>query len=351
MSELQLGLLGIGILVVVGVLAYNKVQEKRLKRQAEEVFGSRHDDVLMGGTSGGAVPGRPAATAERLEPTFSAPPPERGEASGMLDPRIDFIAILETDKAVAGEVISTAIVDGPANPAKAVSWECYNRQTASWEPLAAAGEYMVLRAGMQLADRKGAVSEQELTDFTAVAQAVAAAIGASSTLAETDAALQRARQLDALCADVDVQIGLNLITRSGGAPGTRIRALAEAHGLALERDGRFHRRDENGLELYTLCNMEAAAFSAEGMKALSTNGLTLLFDVARVPGGIVTFDRFVEFTRTLADALSAAIVDDNRQPLDDAALGKIRAQLQALYASMEQQGIPAGGPLALRLFS
>jgi hypothetical protein len=49
--------------------------------------------------------------------------------------------------------------------------------------------------------------------------------------------------------------------------------------------------------------------------------------------------------------LSAAIVDDNRQPLDDAALGKIRAQLQALYASMENQGIPAGSPLALRLFS
>ena len=62
-------------------------------------------------------------------------------------------------------------------------------------------------------------------------------------------------------------------------------------------------------------------------------------------------DRFVEFTRALADALSAAIVDDNRQPLDDAALGKIRAQVQALYARMENQGIEAGSPLALRLFS
>lgn len=351
MSELQLGLLGIGILVVVGVLAYNKLQERRLKRQAEEVFGSRHDDLLMGGRSGGTAPGRPAGTAERLEPTFSAPPAERGEASRMLDPRIDFIATLESDKAVAGGAISTAIVDSLANPAKAVSWECYNPQTANWEPLAAVGEYKMLRAGLQLADRKGAVSEQELIDFGVMAQAVAQVIGASSMLAETGAALQRARQLDALCVDVDVQIGLNLITRSGGVPGTRIRALAEAHGLVLERDGRFHRRDENGLELYTLCNMEAAAFSAEVMKELSTNGLTLLFDVARVPGGIATFDRFVEFTRALADALSAAIVDDNRQPLDDAGLGKIRAQLQALYASMEQQGIPAGGPLALRLFS
>jgi FtsZ-interacting cell division protein ZipA len=353
MSELQLGLLGIGVLVVAGVLIYNKLQEARLKRQAEEVFGSRHDDVLLSGKSGDRVSAsqRPSAPDERIEPTLSAPPAERGETSGMLDPSIDFIATLEADKAIAGEAISTAIVDNLAAPAKAVSWECYNRQTARWEPLDAAGEYDRLRAGLQLADRKGAVSQQELSDFATMAQAVAEAIGANSTPPETGAALQRAQQLDALCADVDVQIGLNLITRGGPVRGTRIRALAEAHGLVLERDGRFHRRDDSGMELFSLCNMEEAAFSAEGMKELATKGLTLLFDVARVPGGIVAFDRFVEFTRALAEALSAGIVDDNRQPLDDAGLGKIRAQLQALYAGMENQGIPAGSPLALRLFS
>jgi len=351
MSELQLGLLGIGILVVVGVLVYNKLQERRLRREAGEAFGSRHDDVLMGGKTGGVAPGRPAAAPERVEPTFSTPPAESAETSGVLDAGIDFIATLEAATAVTGEAISTAIVDASTATAKAVNWECYNRQSASWEPLAAGGEYGTLRVGLQLADRKGAVSEQELAEFGAMAQAVAESIGANCTLTEAAAGLQRARQLDALCADVDVQIGLNLITRSGGAPGTRIRALAEANGLVLERDGRFHRRDDTGLELFSLCNSEQAAFSAEGMKTLSTKGLTLLFDVARVPGGIATFDRFVEFTRALADALSAAIVDDNRQPLDDAALGKIRAQLEGLYESMEQQGIPAGGPLALRLFS
>jgi hypothetical protein len=306
----------------------------------------------MGEKTGGPEPRhQPAIASERIEPTFAPPQAERGDASGVLDPRIDCIATLETGTAVAGEAISTAIVDSPVSAAKAINWECYNRQTARWEPLAATGEYGMLRIGLQLADRKGALSEQEFTDFGAMAQAVAEAIGASCTLPESAAALRRARQLDALCADVDVQIGLNLITRSGGAPGTRIRALAEANGFILERDGRFHRRDDTGLELYTLCNSEEAAFSAESMKTLSTQGLTLLFDVARVPGGIATFDRFVAFTRVLADALSAAIVDDNRQPLDEAGLGKIRAQLDVLYESMEKQGIPAGSALALRLFS
>jgi len=348
MSELQLGLLGIGVLVVIGVLVYNKLQETRLKRNAEETFGSRHDDVLLGGQ---ITPRRPASSIERVEPTLSEALGVSVAASGKLDRVIDFIAILETQNAVAAEAISAALVDSPANPAKAVDWEGYNRLKGGWEPLDAAGEYEKLRAGLQLADRKGAASRQDLADFTAMVQAVAVAVGASCTLGEPDPALQRAQQLDALCADVDVQIVLNLIARGGLFPGTGIRAFAEANGLALEQDGRFCRRDESGLELYALSNSDAPAFSPEGMKTLAAKGLTLLFDVARAPGGIATFDRYVEFTRALAEALSAGIVDDNRQPLDEAALGKIRKQLQALYASMEQQGIPAGGPLALRLFA
>ena len=351
MSELQIGLLGIGVLVVAGVLVYNKVQEARIRRETGEIFVSHHDDVLLEGTGGDSASQRPASPLERIEPTLSPAPVNAGMTSGVLDERIDFIATLEADLAVRGDAVSAAIVDSLAKPGKAVHWECYNQQTARWEPLAATGEYKRLRAGLQLADRTGAASQQELADFSTMARTVAEAIDARSILPEPGPALQRAQQLDTLCADVDVQIGLNLISRGSAVPGTRIRALAEAQGLVLERDGRFHRRDEAGLELYTLCNMEEVAFSAEGMKELATKGLTLLFDIARVPGGIGAFDRFVEFTRGMAESLSAGVVDDNRQPLDDAALAKIRAQLQALYASMEEQGIPAGSPLALRLFS
>lgn len=345
MSELQLGLLGIGVLVVVGVLLYNKVQEFRLKRQSEAAFGSSHDDVLLG-EKGAAR--RSAGSAARVEPTLSEEP---GRASGLLNERIDFIATLETPDAVPGEAISAAIVDSSANPAKAVTWEGYNGQTANWELLATVGQYQRLRAGLQLADRKGAASEQDLAEFRALVQGVADNLRGVCAVPEPMEALKRAQLLDSLCADVDVQIGLNLVSRGGPVLGTRIRAFAEAHGLALESDGRLRLRDDAGLELYSLCNLDQPAFSAENMKALATNGLTLLFDVARVPGGMSTFDRYVEFARALAEALPARIVDDNRQPLDAAGLGKIRTQLQALYASMEQQGIPAGSPLALRLFS
>ena len=47
MTELQMGLLGLGALAVVGVLGYNKWQEARQRKQAESVLKASHPDVLL----------------------------------------------------------------------------------------------------------------------------------------------------------------------------------------------------------------------------------------------------------------------------------------------------------------
>jgi hypothetical protein len=47
MSELQLGLLIVGALAVAGVIFYNRIQERRVRRTAEQAFTSRHADVLL----------------------------------------------------------------------------------------------------------------------------------------------------------------------------------------------------------------------------------------------------------------------------------------------------------------
>ena len=87
MSDLQFGLLAIGAVVVIAVLAYNKWQEARFRREAERHLTSRHDDVLMGTAKDRAAErGVPAATVERpqsarsgegsrerIEPTFDDP--------------------------------------------------------------------------------------------------------------------------------------------------------------------------------------------------------------------------------------------------------------------------------------
>jgi hypothetical protein len=47
MSDLQIGLLAVGAVVVAGVVAYNLAQERRARRSAEKAFGSAHADVLL----------------------------------------------------------------------------------------------------------------------------------------------------------------------------------------------------------------------------------------------------------------------------------------------------------------
>ena len=73
MSELQVGLLGVGAVIVAAVFLYNKWQERRYRRQAEVGFASRHEDVLMrsgGGAGQGTLP--TPSESDRIEPVLVA---------------------------------------------------------------------------------------------------------------------------------------------------------------------------------------------------------------------------------------------------------------------------------------
>jgi hypothetical protein len=51
MTELQMGLIGLGIIAVAGVLTYNKWQEARHRRQAEGMLEDGLPDVLLDDSS------------------------------------------------------------------------------------------------------------------------------------------------------------------------------------------------------------------------------------------------------------------------------------------------------------
>jgi len=133
--------------------------------------------------------------------------------------------------------------------------------------------------------------------------------------------------------------------------GTKIRALAEAHGLVMGDDGAFHARDEAGNTLFALCNLEPVLFAAEQMRDLHTSGLTLVIDVPRVANGVAAFDRMMQQAMVFAEALHGSVVDDNRAPFGPDATAVIRAQIQQFQTEMANQDVPAGSPLAMRLFS
>jgi hypothetical protein len=370
MSELQLGLVGIGIAVVLAVIGYNKWQEAKLRRRAEGSFGSRHHDVLLREAPSEEPEPVPTANSRadpafspegRVEHTLGEPGPataaprtlEPPPPTATLDPLVDCIIELACARPVAGTDVAyhaRGLVDETL--VKPVHWEGQEEARDAWGPIGADGRYRRLRAGLQLVDRSGAVGAEDLLAFCGSVQEVALAIGAEADLPDTDAALKRAQALDRFCAEVDIQIGLSVIgSESHTFAGSKIRALAESNGLSIGRDGRYHRIGEDGIEVFALGNLEPMPFHAETMKTLQTRGITALFDVPRVPPSTAAFRRFVDFAHQLEQSLGGVLVDDNRKPIGQAALEAISQQLEQIHRRMDAQGIPAGSPVALRLFS
>jgi len=164
--------------------------------------------------------------------------------------------------------------------------------------------------------------------------------------------LERAQAIDRFCVDVDVLIGLNVVARGEGAVNlTRIVREAESSGMMLGVDGVFQLLDSRGEPLYVLCNHDAEPFTAMAVEGQTSQGVTLQFDVPRVPDGLKVFDGMVAFGRKIANEVGGILVDDNLRPLTDTGIEKIRTQLAQIYQRMEARGVPSGSRRALRLFS
>ena len=328
MSELQIGLLAIGALVVAGVLAYNRVQERGARREAEQAFRSGHPDVLLEGTAA-----RSAPLPEAPRTSARAAPPD---ASTQPDDRIDYVVTL-----VLEHPGTQAVIDE--------QWKPIERRHAPRALLAGSADGRTWRAGLQLVSRDGPLGEADLIEFRSSVETLAASLGAGVSAPEMRAAVEAARDLDEFCAEADIQVVVHV--NGGPFPGTKIRAAAEASGLALEPDGKFALRDDQQRLLYTLGARDGTAFSATTMRDAAPQALTLALDVARAPDTRRSFESMTRLAQQLASLLGGSIVDDKGNTLDTRAVAAIAQQLDAVRGRLEARGVPPGGPSALRLFS
>jgi FtsZ-interacting cell division protein ZipA len=271
----------------------------------------------------------------------------------LLDPRLEFIVTMELVEPVSSRQILQSQRDVLQRLSRPVHFVAFNERSREWVRLRSDTEILVRRlcVGLQLVNRLGPVSDGDVAIFSGAMQALADELMAVADMPSTRV-LDQAAEIDRFCAAVDLEIGLNLVSRGLPFPGTKIRALAEAAGMVLGLDGMFTRHDDDGHPLFSLQNYESAAFSAETLRTMSTHGLTFLLDVPRVEHGERVFQQMVELARRFGETLQGSLVDDNRQPLGDAQLEHIRREfIGKPQATMQSFGMPAGSPQALRLFS
>lgn len=268
----------------------------------------------------------------------------------LLAPSVDYIAAFESMEPVAGDQIMQWQGQLLRLIGKRIGLAGFNDQENVWEVCRDGTGYRRIRIGAQLADRNGPLGEPALDAFHDAMQCFADEITAVADLPPKRAALEAARRLDAVCAQVDIQVGVNVISGAVAFQGTKIRALAEAAGLVIGTDGAYVRRDEEGNLLWSLL-AHGAPFRSDTMRTLSLNGLTFLLDVPRVANGDRVFNHMVEVARRFAETLQGQLVDDNRRPITEQFLTPIRRQIAQFQATMGEQGLPAGSPVAQRLFA
>ncbi|MEO8004831.1 MAG: cell division protein ZipA C-terminal FtsZ-binding domain-containing protein [Betaproteobacteria bacterium] len=398
MSDLQIGLAMLGVLIVGSVVGFNWLQERKFRRRGQETFSNRPEDVLLARTSAPMAP--PAPARDEMDEARIEPSMEPRTEPGM-EPQLDTVVpgnvapAASWYGAAAAPTIATQMAPVAATGIAAlksqelpqseldyiaeiragdflaldklvelpnklpdrhhrISFAGLSHRTKSWEPMVAGdARYTSARVALQLVDRTGPVSDQQLRRFGEAVQSTASEMAAIAELPEYAPALQQALALDGFCTDVDVLVGINVIANGNQVfHGTKIRALAEAAGLQLQGNGVFLCRDDHGGVLFSLDNQESEQpFVADRIRNMTTPGITFLLDVPRVPDGLRVFDTMVAMSRSFAESLDGTLVDDNRALLNDPGLDRIRAQLRAIYGRMNLHGIEAGSALALRLFS
>ncbi|MBA0915949.1 MAG: cell division protein ZipA C-terminal FtsZ-binding domain-containing protein [Nitrosospira sp.] len=388
MSDLQISLVVIGGAVVVGVALFNWVQQRRFRRSAEEAFGHKHEDVLLepdvsieeGGriepqlgkevlqefqtemSVGIAEQGIDAGEAAEFPQADATPKVavpilaeqkaiEAGGAGG-----IDYIVNIQSDALIAPSGL-TAVLLRKFDFGKPVHWLGQRDSGASWEEITVeinegGGGYTKLKGCLQMVDRSGPVSEVNLSEFFDMVKNFSTHMNAIADLPDIRHAHAQAVALDQFCAEVDVMVSINIISKDGGAfTGTKIHALAEASGLKLETEGAFSYRDESGAVLFSLNNFDSAPFLPDNMRTFTTHGVTFLLDVPRVKNGERVFDQMMHLAGIFSTTLGGMLVDDNRISLTDSGIVKIKQHLGSMQDMMRARNILAGGEISLRLFA
>ncbi len=343
MSELQLGLLIVGALAVVGVLLYNRLQERSVRHKAEQAFASRHADVLLAQASGRREPSvAPAVT--RRDDDVAGPPEE-----DLPDGRLDYVIELSAETPIAAALVLEGWQGIERRFARRVLLAALD-DDSRWRRIGAGlpGRYLRWRAALQLVSRSGVTGEGELVEFRSEIETLAARTGATVSAPEMRPALDAARELDRECVDADIQVAFHVVIPQSGNSGVhKVETALDGEGLAGQGNGRWTRLDASGNELYGVTTDQRVGGTGAG----DVFRLTVTMDVPRTPELKRSYESMVLLVRDLTKALDGTLEDDNGRILDEHALSAIGAQIEVVRERLERRGFPPGGALALRLFS
>lgn len=356
MSDLQLALLALAAVLLVALYGYGKWQERQAVKKMDESLRGGVGDALLQTRAPEAEAAR--ARAQRIEPRLSLPDeaPDAGphapaplaltglSSAWSEDPLLDCVLELRCAHAVDGVSIIDAAV--PLSrlrlplPVFLVAWDARAQQ---WVQPDRFGFYSELLVAVQMANRRHALSDIEASRFVAAVEQLALALDADFDPPEVSRIVALAQDLDRLCAQFDVQIGLTLEASNGTWDAQALDAAAADAGLIKTGVGQWQRPADGTAGGAPLFSLRCAALPAER--------IALELDVPLAPPAAAPLNALFAAAEQIAARLGARIVDDNGRAIHPGSLPAVADQLDKLYAAMRAAGIEPGSARAQRLYA
>lgn len=365
MGSLQLALAVLGGLVLAAVIAYNTISEHRqrprtvdAKRGGQESGSQNREPELGLGVAGFSL------AEERTEPVLdgggavaaSAVPRAAVAAGfpGQLQHATDALVPIALDgRIVDGVTVLAAMPTTCRAGGKPYLIEAQAEGGSGWEQPVGGQRYQALRAGVLLANRRGALNEIEFSEFIIKLQQFADAIGAELEIPDMATEVARARELDDFASGHDA--GLEFFIRTNHSPWSPGFVIQHATDLGFVQErvpGRMGWPSDDGQEIVLELNLgDGVTELDDELMGHSIRQVSLSFDVPRVPAEQAPYVLLCQLSEQLAQRLGGWVTDDSGRALEPAFLDEIGIDVGQLYAELEDAGLAAGSAAALRVFN
>jgi len=347
MNDLAIALASLGGVVLAGVIAHGAWSARNAgpKRASQPSPREEPREPVLAEPTLVDDPAPAGPDLPALRPTR--------KLAARLDALIDALATLSLEAPVSGEMVQPHLPATRRVGSKVFMIEGLDVESGEWETPALGGRYSEFQAGVQLANRTGALNEIEYSEFVQRVQAFAEGTSALPDFPDMLEAMARAKELDAFAGQHDAQLAVNLRARAAAWSVGYIQEHARRHGFVPGLvAGRlvYPAADEGGPPVLTLTFDAQAALSDEPDVA-AVRVVTLSFDVPQTDRTAEPFAAWQASAQALALGMDADVVDDNGRPLDADGFAAIGAQLGQLYDALAARDLAAGSAAARRLFS
>ncbi len=317
------------------------------------------DPVLMdlpGGGGGGGAGGGAANLANGSSGMARAKASGPAREAPQLDALIDAIATLAVPSPVSGDAALAHLPPSRRAGSKPFRIEGLNAETGSYEALRTGQRYSEFQAGVQMANRKGAINEIEYSEFVQKVQDFCDAIGAMPDFPDMLDVVGRARELDAFAGDHDAQLAVHLRAKSQSWSIPYIQQHAARHGFVAGMvPGRLVMPSrEDGAPPILVLSYDSQAALADTPAQTTVRDVTLSFDVPQSSPKAPGEEPFIAWqaaAQALSLGMDAEVVDDRGQAIGQGGFGAIGEDLGRLYEALAARDLAAGSPAARRLFA